>query len=196
MPQITQASDLLPLAEIIKGMMDKCCWQASLASGNQLRLYLGTRVSSSNESESNEQEEWIFSSQTTSWKLESMNQAMSLYEEEDGLGLIEFGHQTITTSQENAASINEKIRGLERTYPIHFELPHPPTFNFSLTFDPLPSRLTFDLQPELTFSLKYRLTLMPDLEESDLAYWELITPNQMLLKFGPGIAWSYTALRR
>lgn len=194
MPQITQASDLLPLAEIIKGMMDKCCWQASLASGNQLRLYLGTRVSSSNESESNEQEEWIFSSQTTSWKLTSMNQAMSLYEEEDGLGLIEFGHQTITTSQENAASINEKIRGLERTYLIGLGLPYS-TFDLSLTFDPLPSRLTFDLQPELTFSLKYRLTLMPDLEESDLAYWELITPNQMLLKFGPGTAWSYTALQ-
>jgi hypothetical protein len=189
MPQITQPSDLLPLVEIIKGMMDQCCWQASLASGNQLRLYLGTRVSSSNESESNEQEEWIFSSQTTSWKLTSMNQALL------DSGFIEFGHQTITTSQENAASINEKIRGLERTYPIHFELPHPPTFNFSLTFDPLPSRLTFDLQPELVFSLKYRLTLMPDLEKSDLAYWELITPNQMLLKFGPGTAWSYTALR-
>lgn len=193
MPQITQASDLLPLAEIIKGMMGKSCWQAIKTCGKQLRLYLGSRVSSSIEPELNEQEEWIFSAQTTSWKLESMNQAMCPFEEEDALGVTEFGHQMITTSQEDATSINEKIRVLERTYPIGFGLEYS-TFNLSLTFDPQP-KLTFEHQPELTFSLRYRLNLMPDLEELDVAYWELITPNQMLLKFGPGAAWSYTALR-
>jgi hypothetical protein len=193
MPQITQPSDLLPLGEIIKGMTGKSCCQRIKTCDNQLRLYLGTRVSSSIEPEPNEQEEWIFSAQTTSWKLESMNQAMSLYEEEDALGLIAFGHQTITTSQENAASINEKIRVLEGTYLIGLDLPYS-TFDLSLTFDPQPE-LTFEHQPELTFSLKYRLTLMPDLEKSDLAYWELITPNQMLLKFGSDAAWSYTALQ-
>lgn len=193
MPQITQPSDLLPLGEIIKGITGKSCCQRILTDGNQLRLYLATRVSSSIQHEPNEQEEWIFSAKTTSWKLESMNQAMSFYEELDALGAVELGHQTITTSQENAASINEKIRVLEGTYLIGFGFPYS-TFDLSFTFDPQPE-LTFEHQPELTFSLKYRLTLMPDLERSDLAYWELVTPSQMLLKFGSDAIWSYTALQ-
>ncbi|MFL9449556.1 hypothetical protein AB0758_00160 [Tolypothrix bouteillei VB521301_2] len=192
MSQITQPSDLLPLGEIIKDMMaDKYCWQALLTDDNQLRLYLGTGVSSSIEPELNEQQEWIFRGQTNSWKLESVNQATS-YSDEDELGFIEFGHQIITTSQENAASINEKLRVLERTYLIFFGFPYT-TFDLSITFDPQP-KLNFDPQPELAFSLKYRLTLMPDLE-ADLPYWEFITPNQMLLKFGPGKAWYHTVLQ-
>jgi len=34
--------------------------------------------------------------------------------------------------------------------------------------------------------------LIPDAEDdSNLPYWELFTPYQMLLKVGPGAIWSY-----
>ncbi|MEC4814759.1 MAG: hypothetical protein SAK29_15980 [Scytonema sp. PMC 1069.18] len=189
------------LGEIMLGMRGKPCSQVSLTDNNQLRLYLGTTVPNSVESELSKQEVWILSGQTTSWKLESMYQ--------DKRGSVSLGHQTIATSEEDNASINQKIRLLEGMCLIGFGVQASnlemtfapqPELAFKLEFQPEPTftpqlELSCDRQPEGDFFKRYRLILRSEKEKLDLPYWELMTPDLMVLKFGPGSSWSYTPLR-
>jgi hypothetical protein len=46
------------------------------------------------------------------------------------------------------------------------------------------------LQLQLCFEKNYELILQPDLDDSDLAYWELFMPTQQILEIGPGYFWS------
>ncbi|MBR8838853.1 MAG: hypothetical protein DSM106950_33830 [Stigonema ocellatum SAG 48.90 = DSM 106950] len=46
----------------------------------------------------------------------------------------------------------------------------------------------------VTFSNGCQLILLPNSEDDiDLPYWEMFTPDQMVLKVGPGARWSYTS---
>ncbi len=46
----------------------------------------------------------------------------------------------------------------------------------------------------VTFSNGCKLILLPNSEDDvDLPYWEIFTPDQMVLKVGPGAIWSYTS---
>lgn len=51
-----------------------------------------------------------------------------------------------------------------------------------------------DLDLILTFSNGYQLTILPteDDDEYEVAYWELFTPNKMIVEAGPGPTWSYS----
>ncbi|TAF10222.1 MAG: hypothetical protein EAZ77_03410 [Nostocales cyanobacterium] len=47
-----------------------------------------------------------------------------------------------------------------------------------------------NFQLTLSFEGNYRLVLKPDLEDdSGLAYWELMMPNEQILTVGPGMFW-------
>jgi hypothetical protein len=49
-----------------------------------------------------------------------------------------------------------------------------------------------DLTLSMTFSNECKLTVFANKEDAlDLPYWELFTPEQMLLRAGPGSVWSY-----
>jgi len=51
-----------------------------------------------------------------------------------------------------------------------------------------------DLDLILTFSNDYQLAVLPTEEddEYEVAYWELFTPDKMLIEAGPGATWSYS----
>lgn len=50
-----------------------------------------------------------------------------------------------------------------------------------------------DLVLTVGFSNGCELKVFPDIEEDfDLSYWELFTPNNMLLTMEPGGSWTYT----
>jgi hypothetical protein len=42
----------------------------------------------------------------------------------------------------------------------------------------------------VSFENKCDLILFPNKEDVDLPYWEVFTPDQMVIKVGPGITWS------
>jgi len=51
-----------------------------------------------------------------------------------------------------------------------------------------------DLDLILTFSSGYQLAVLPTEEDDDeeVAYWELFTPDKMIVEAGPGATWSYS----
>lgn len=84
---------------------------------------------------------------------------------------------TLVSSEEDPRVLKQKLQHVEGTAIITFTIGYPDlslTMNFSK-----PSAL-------------YALKVFPNTEsEVDLPYWELFTPNRMLLKVGPGAVWAY-----
>ena len=81
---------------------------------------------------------------------------------------------TLVDSENEPEVIRQKVHAIENKKIIIFEPSYP---CLALT---------------LTFSNGYQLILVLGIEDSlNLPYWELFTPNQMLLKVGPGPMWSY-----
>ncbi|CAG0970200.1 hypothetical protein ANRL3_01448 [Anaerolineae bacterium] len=82
--------------------------------------------------------------------------------------------ETLATSEDDPEILKQKLHHVEGTTITAFETSYP------------------DLALTVTFSNGCKLTLFPSTEDdSDLPYWELFTPYQMLLKVGPGAVWSY-----
>lgn len=75
--------------------------------------------------------------------------------------------ETIVTSEENAENIRQKIKAIENTH-ISWFVPTP------------------ELGFNMGFSNEYELILIPEIEDdSGLPYWEMFTPEDMVLKVGP-----------
>ncbi|MCL1462882.1 hypothetical protein [Argonema galeatum] len=86
------------------------------------------------------------------------------------------GGETIATSEEDAENIRQQIKAIEN---IHISW-----------FVPTP-----ELGFNMGFSNGYELILMPEIEDdSGLPYWEMFTPEDMVLKVGPNSIWSYTCI--
>lgn len=81
----------------------------------------------------------------------------------------------ITSSVENVEVFKEKVKIIEGTTITAFETHYP------------------DLILTVGFSNGCELKLFPDLEDdSEVSYWELFTPYNMLLTIEPGGIWTYT----
>lgn len=87
--------------------------------------------------------------------------------------ILEENTKIIVTSSDEAEKIKQNISLIENTTISQFDISFP------------------DLGLSMTFNGKYRLILMPDINDYDLPYWELFTPEQMVLKVGAGAIWSY-----
>lgn len=83
--------------------------------------------------------------------------------------------ETIVTSSDKTEEIKENISLIEKTTITQFDIGFP------------------DLGITMSFNEKYKLILMPDVNDYDLPYWELFTPEQMVLKVGAGAIWSYVS---
>lgn len=82
--------------------------------------------------------------------------------------------ETITGSEDDPEVSRQKIYVIEDTTVTTFETSYP---NLALT---------------VTFGNGYKLRLFPEAEEDfGLPYWELFTPDRLLLKVGVGAEWSY-----
>ncbi len=83
--------------------------------------------------------------------------------------------KTIVTSSDETEKIKQNISLIENTMITQFDIGFP------------------DLGLTVTFNEKYRLIIMPDVNDYDLPYWELFTPEQMVLKVGADAIWSYAS---
>ncbi len=87
---------------------------------------------------------------------------------------LESSNEVIITSEDELEIIRKKVRAIENNTITGFDVSYP------------------DLSLTVTFSNRYKLILTPDADDSDLPYWELFTPNRMILKVGAGDVWSYS----
>lgn len=88
---------------------------------------------------------------------------------------LEESTKTIVTSSDETKKIKENISLIENTTITQFDINFP------------------DLGLTVNFNDKYKLILMPDVNDYDLPYWEWFTPEQMVLKIGAGAIWSYVS---
>lgn len=83
--------------------------------------------------------------------------------------------ETIASSAEAPEVFKEKVKVIEGTTILAFETHYP------------------DLVLTVEFSNGCKLKIFPDLaDDFDLSYWELFTPDNMLLTLEPGAIWTYT----
>ncbi|CBN57680.1 MULTISPECIES: hypothetical protein [Kamptonema] len=83
--------------------------------------------------------------------------------------------EIITSSKELPEVFKEKVKVIEGTTITAFETHYP------------------DLILTVEFSNGCKLKIFPDLaDDFDLSYWELFTPDNMLLTLEPGAIWTYT----
>ncbi|NJL09975.1 MAG: hypothetical protein HC908_06730 [Calothrix sp. SM1_7_51] len=87
---------------------------------------------------------------------------------------LECQSQTIVSSDDNPEIIKQRINVIENNTIANTEINYQ---NLALTVD---------------FSNECRLILLPNIaSDVELPYWEMFTPYQMVLKFGPSAVWSY-----
>ena len=83
--------------------------------------------------------------------------------------------KTIATSEDDSEILKQRIKDIEHSKITVLEINYP------------------NLVLAVTFNNECNLLLLPKAkEDSDLPYWEIFTPSQMMLKVGPGALWSYT----
>lgn len=84
------------------------------------------------------------------------------------------GGKIITNFDENSENIRQKIKEIENIH-ISWFVP------------------TTELGFNIGFHNGYQLILTPEADDdSGLPYWEMFTPEDMVLKVGPNAIWSYT----
>lgn len=80
----------------------------------------------------------------------------------------------ITSSSLNVETFEQAIKIVEGSKITNFDIHYP------------------SLVLTITFSNDYHLIILPDLDDdSDVAYWELFTPNHMVIEVNPQFTWSY-----
>lgn len=88
---------------------------------------------------------------------------------------IQLANETITTSEDDSDLLKQKVQVIKDTTITELETSYP---ELSLT---------------VTFDNGCKLILLPNTQEDgDLPYWEMFTPERMILKVGPGAIWCYT----
>jgi hypothetical protein len=88
---------------------------------------------------------------------------------------IEAADKILTTSDEPPGVILQKTQNIANSSIIAFETAYP---ELSLT---------------VIFGTGHNLLILPSTEDDEfnLSYWELFTPNKMILEVGPGALWTY-----
>ncbi len=87
---------------------------------------------------------------------------------------LDAANETLASSEDSLDLIRQKVRATEGATITAFETSYP------------------DLALTVIFSNSCKLRLFPSAEDDlDLPYWELFTPNRMLLQVGVGAKWSY-----
>lgn len=156
---VTSPVDLERLQEVTAGTIGEKCWKAYLGYADELILQIGARIPYlSPKLIGKEHGTWTLRTRDTSWKLETTN-------------------QVLTTSEDNLASIKQKIQLINDANVATFEVAYP------------------DLALTISFSNDCTLKVLPKPEDDnfDLAYWDLFCPpDRSILEVGPNSIWSYT----
>jgi hypothetical protein len=148
------------LNQIIQPIIGETCNQITFSYGDELRLHFGEMIAYSHPKLAHLRKgTWRLNTRATPWDLMIGN------------GL--FSHSSMYANYQNAAELAKiPLQYLENKKLTNFVID---SNSFKLT---------------LSFEGGYELILEPDLEDdSGLAYWELMMPNEQILSIGPGMFW-------
>ena len=149
------------LNEITQKIIGETCHQITFSYGDELLLHFGKMTAYNHPKLAHLRKgSWQLSTRATPWYLM--------------LGDNIFSHSYMYANYQNAAELTKiPLQYLENKKITNFALGG--NHNFKLT---------------LSFEDHYELILEPDLEDdSGLAYWELLMPNEQILIVGPGLFW-------
>ncbi|MBS3029607.1 MAG: hypothetical protein HCA25_21785 [Dolichospermum sp. DET50] len=160
-PKTSLANSILNLNQIIQPIIGEICHQITFSYGDELRLHFGEMIAYSHPKLAHLRKgTWRLNTRATPWYLMIGNGLLS--------------HSSMFVNYKDAAEC-AKISlqcFLENKKLTNFVID---SNNFKLT---------------LSFEDHYELILEPDLEDdSGLAYWELMMPNEQILTVGPGMFW-------
>ncbi|WP_224409279.1 hypothetical protein [Oscillatoria salina] len=180
---IDSETDLKQLQEIVKNICGEICWEAKLSYGDELSLEIGDKIPYSHKLMKNKQKgSWTFGTRGSQWKLYSIYFTLDFpANSQNTVSLLNSSEisrkrisELIVSSESELEIIKEKIKLVEGNEISKFELEYP------------------SLVLKISFNNKYELQVFPDWEDDyDLPYWELFTPDNMLLQLGVGRSWSY-----
>ena len=168
-PEVRNSSDWKELETILHGLIGQTCWKATRVYGDELALHFGERMPCGiAQMPSLEQGSWIFGTRATPWRLDAPGKSsVTSADESDRLQprLAELEGAKVVRAVVPCCVLNGQAQPTQRCWP-----------GLLLAFDK-----------------GLALELLPGIEElSDtLALWELFTPGNMVLEFGPSLVWSY-----
>jgi hypothetical protein len=161
-PKTSLANSILNLNQIIQPIIGETCHQITFSYGDELRLHFGEMIAYSHPKLSHLRKgTWRLNTRATPWYLMLRN------------SLFSHCHSSMFVNNQNAAELAKiQLQCLENKKLTNFVID---SNNFKLT---------------LSFEDHYELILEPDLEDdSGLAYWELMMPNEQILTVAPGMFW-------
>ncbi|MEA5576584.1 hypothetical protein [Anabaena sp. UHCC 0451] len=160
-PKTSLANSILNLNQIIQPIIGETCHQITFSYGDELRLHFGKMTAYDHPKLSHLRKgSWQLNTRATPWYLMLENNL--------------FCHSSMFVNNQNAVEFAKiQLQCLENKKLTNFALGG--NHDFKLT---------------LSFEGGYELILEPDLEDdSGLAYWELLMPNEQILIVGPGQFW-------
>jgi hypothetical protein len=160
-PKTSLANSILDINQITQPIIGEICHQVAFSYGDELLLDFGEMTAYNHPKLAHLRKgSWQLSTRATPWYLM--------------LGDNIFSHSYMYANYQNAAELTKiPLQYLENKKITNFALGG--NHNFKLT---------------LSFEDHYELILEPDLEDdSGLAYWELLMPNEQILIVGPGLFW-------
>jgi hypothetical protein len=159
-PKTSLANSILNLNQITQPIIGETCHQIAFSYGDELLLDFGKMTAYNHPKLAHLRKgSWQLSTRATPWYL-----------------ILEKGvswSSSMLVNNENTVEFAKmQLQCLENTKLTNFVID---SNNFKLT---------------LSFECGYELILEPDLEDdSGLAYWELMMPNEQILIVGPGLFW-------
>ncbi len=159
-PKTSLANSIANLNQIIQPIIGETCHQIAFSYGDELLLDFGEMTAYDHPKLAHLRKgSWQLSTRATPWYLMMGN------------GLCSYSSMFVNY-KDAAESLQMSLQFLENTKLTNFVID---SDNFKLT---------------LSFEDYCKLILEPDLEDdSGLAYWELMMPNEQILTVGPGMSW-------
>ncbi|MDB9439245.1 hypothetical protein PN450_21165 [Dolichospermum lemmermannii CS-548] len=161
-PKTSLANSILDINQIIQPIIGEICHQITFSYGDELRLHFGKMTAYNHPKLAHLcKGSWRLNTRATPWYLM--------------IGDNLFSYSSLYANYENAAELAKiPLQYLE---------------NKKLTNFVIPANSN-DMKLTLSFEDHYELILEPDLEDdSGLAYWELMMPNEQILTVSPGMFW-------
>ena len=163
-PKTSLANSILDINQITQPIIGETCHQITFSYGDELRLHFGEMTAYNHPKLAHLRKgSWQLSTRATPWYLRIRKGS--------------FWSLSMLVNNQNAVEFAKiQLQCLENTK----------LTNFVTLAKSNEMKITLSFQGDFN----YELILEPDLEDdSGLAYWELMMPNEQILTVGPGMFW-------
>ena len=163
-PKTSLANSILDINQIIQPIIGEICHQITFSYGDELRLHFGEMIAYSHPKLSHLRKgTWRLNTRATPWYLMLKKG-------------VPWSSSMLVNNENTVEFAKIQLQCLENTKLTNFVTPaNSNEMKLILSFEG---------------DLNYELILEPDLEDdSGLAYWELMMPNEQILIVGPGLFW-------